>query len=42
MLMALCCHAGAIEEQGASQMRKEKYKQELLKQIAEQKRNKIR
>ncbi|XP_078137408.1 centrosome and spindle pole-associated protein 1 [Sander vitreus] len=33
---------GAIEEQGASQMRKEKYKQELLKQIAEQKRNKIR
>ncbi|XP_047185940.1 centrosome and spindle pole-associated protein 1 isoform X2 [Scophthalmus maximus] len=30
------------EEQAASQMRKEQYKQELLKQIAEEQRNKIR
>ncbi|XP_038583643.1 centrosome and spindle pole-associated protein 1 [Micropterus salmoides] len=30
------------EERAASQMRKEQYKQELLKQIAEQQRNKIR
>ncbi|XP_040922248.1 centrosome and spindle pole-associated protein 1 [Toxotes jaculatrix] len=33
---------GATEEQAASQMRKELYKQELLKQIAEQQINKIR
>ncbi|KAM9337207.1 centrosome and spindle pole-associated protein 1 [Symphorus nematophorus] len=33
---------GATEEQTTSQMRKERYKQELLKQIAEQQRNKIR
>nr|XP_020455583.1 centrosome and spindle pole-associated protein 1 isoform X2 [Monopterus albus] len=33
---------GAIEEQTASQIRKEQYKQELLKQIAEQQRNKMR
>ncbi|XP_032360326.1 centrosome and spindle pole-associated protein 1 isoform X2 [Etheostoma spectabile] len=33
---------GATEEQSTAQMRKEKYKQELLKQIAEQKINKIR
>ncbi|XP_070709443.1 centrosome and spindle pole-associated protein 1 [Pempheris klunzingeri] len=33
---------GATEEQTASQMRKEQYKEELLKQIAEQQRNKIR
>ncbi|XP_042366848.1 centrosome and spindle pole-associated protein 1 [Plectropomus leopardus] len=33
---------GATEEQTASQMRKEQYKQELLKQIAEQRGNKIR
>nr|XP_046227260.1 centrosome and spindle pole-associated protein 1 isoform X2 [Scatophagus argus] len=33
---------GAKEESTASQMRKEQYKQELLKQIAEQQRNKIR
>ncbi|XP_068588339.1 centrosome and spindle pole-associated protein 1-like isoform X2 [Cebidichthys violaceus] len=33
---------GAVEDQTASQMRKEQYKQELLKQIAEQQRNKIR
>ncbi|XP_068438170.1 centrosome and spindle pole-associated protein 1 isoform X4 [Clinocottus analis] len=33
---------GAAEEQTASQMKKEKYKQELLEQIAEQQRNKIR
>ncbi|XP_062236002.1 centrosome and spindle pole-associated protein 1 [Platichthys flesus] len=33
---------GATEEKGASQMRKEQYKQELLKQIAEKKRNKFR
>ncbi|XP_034415606.1 centrosome and spindle pole associated protein 1 [Cyclopterus lumpus] len=33
---------GAAEEQAVSQMKKEKYKQELLKQIAEQQRNKIR
>ncbi|XP_035509088.1 centrosome and spindle pole-associated protein 1 [Morone saxatilis] len=32
---------GANEEQAASQLRKEQYKQELLKQIAEQQRNKI-
>lgn len=35
--------AGATgEEQAASQMRKEQYKQELLKQIAEEQMNKIR
>ncbi|XP_039983478.1 centrosome and spindle pole-associated protein 1 [Xiphias gladius] len=33
---------GTTEEQTVSQMRKEQYKQELLKQIAEQQRNKIR
>ncbi|XP_050922574.1 centrosome and spindle pole-associated protein 1 isoform X1 [Lates calcarifer] len=33
---------GATEEQMASQLRKERYKQELLKQIAEQQRNKMR
>ncbi|XP_041817863.1 centrosome and spindle pole associated protein 1 [Chelmon rostratus] len=33
---------GAAEEQTASQMRKEQYKQELLKQISEQQRNRIR
>ncbi|KAM6908109.1 centrosome and spindle pole-associated protein 1 [Lycodopsis pacificus] len=33
---------GAVEDQTASQMRKEQYKQELLKQIAEKQRNKIR
>ncbi|XP_047200577.1 centrosome and spindle pole-associated protein 1 isoform X3 [Hippoglossus stenolepis] len=33
---------GAPEEKGASQRRKEQYKQELLKQIAEKKRNKFR
>ncbi|XP_060950287.1 centrosome and spindle pole associated protein 1 [Limanda limanda] len=33
---------GATEEKGASQMRKEQLKQELLKQIAEKKRNKFR
>ncbi|XP_033495349.1 centrosome and spindle pole-associated protein 1 [Epinephelus lanceolatus] len=33
---------GATEEQTASQMRKEQYKQELLQQIAEQQKNKIR
>ncbi|CAB1427586.1 unnamed protein product [Pleuronectes platessa] len=33
---------GATEEKGASQKRKEQYKQELLKQIAEKKRNKFR
>ncbi|CAJ1082220.1 centrosome and spindle pole-associated protein 1 isoform X1 [Xyrichtys novacula] len=33
---------GAAEEQTASQLRKEQYKQELLKQIAEQQRNKTR
>ncbi|XP_067434660.1 centrosome and spindle pole associated protein 1 isoform X1 [Thunnus thynnus] len=33
---------GATEEQMASQLRKEQYKQELLKQIAEQQRNKKR
>ncbi|KAI3355250.1 hypothetical protein L3Q82_018103 [Scortum barcoo] len=33
---------GTTEEQTDSQMRKERYKQELLKQIAEQQRNKIR
>ncbi|KAM6971588.1 centrosome and spindle pole-associated protein 1 [Tautogolabrus adspersus] len=33
---------GATEEQSVSQLRKEQYKQELLKQIAEQRRNKIR
>ncbi|XP_065804861.1 centrosome and spindle pole-associated protein 1 isoform X1 [Labrus bergylta] len=33
---------GATEEQTVSQLRKEQYKQELLKQIAEQRRNKIR
>ncbi|XP_026147552.1 centrosome and spindle pole-associated protein 1 isoform X3 [Mastacembelus armatus] len=33
---------GAAEEQKVSQMKKEQYKQELLKQIEEQQRNKIR
>ncbi|XP_075937023.1 centrosome and spindle pole-associated protein 1 isoform X2 [Anarhichas minor] len=33
---------GAVEDQTASQMRKEQYKQELLKQIAEKQRNKLR
>ncbi|KAM9839695.1 centrosome and spindle pole-associated protein 1 [Aulostomus maculatus] len=33
---------GSTEEQEASQMRKERYKQELLKQIAEQRRNKMK
>ncbi|KAG7525099.1 hypothetical protein JOB18_022233 [Solea senegalensis] len=33
---------GATEEQAASQMRKEQYKQELLKQIAEEQRNKMK
>ncbi|XP_029955933.1 LOW QUALITY PROTEIN: centrosome and spindle pole associated protein 1 [Salarias fasciatus] len=33
---------GAAEEQTVAQMRKERYKQELLKQIEEQKRNKVR
>ncbi|XP_059182691.1 centrosome and spindle pole-associated protein 1 isoform X2 [Centropristis striata] len=33
---------GAAEDQTASQMRREQYRQELLKQIAEQQRNKIR
>ncbi|XP_070784596.1 centrosome and spindle pole-associated protein 1 [Enoplosus armatus] len=33
---------GVTEEQAASQMRKEQYKQELLEQIAEQQRNKIK
>lgn len=42
MFMVLYCHVGATEEQMASQMRKEQYKQELLKQIAEQQRNKMR
>lgn len=42
MFKALCRLAGATEEQMASQMRKEQYKQELLEQIAEQQRNKIR
>ncbi|XP_053269028.1 centrosome and spindle pole-associated protein 1 [Pleuronectes platessa] len=38
----ICFGAGATEEKGASRMRKEQYKQELLKQIAEKKRNKFR
>lgn len=42
MFMALCYHAGTTEDKTASQMRKEQYRQELLKQIAEQQRNKIR
>lgn len=42
MFMALCYYAGATEEQAASKMKKEQYRQELLKQIAEQQRNKIR
>ncbi|KAM8822995.1 centrosome and spindle pole-associated protein 1 isoform 2-T2 [Spinachia spinachia] len=33
---------GAAEDQAASQIRKEQYQQDLLKQIAEQQRNKIR
>lgn len=41
-LMALCYHTGATEEQTASQMKKEQYRQELLTQIAEQQRNKIK
>lgn len=38
----LGCHAGTAEEQAASRMRKEQYRQELLTQIAEQQRNKMR
>lgn len=36
------CYTGATEDQTIIQMKKEKYKQELLQQIAEQKRNKIK
>jgi len=39
--LALFCDAGANEELRVTQMRKERYKQELLSQMAEQKRNKM-
>lgn len=42
MPVALCYDAGTAEEQAASHIKKEQYRQELLKQIGEQQRNKIK
>lgn len=40
VFMVLCYFVGAAEDQAASRMKKEKYKQDLLKQIVEQQRRK--
>lgn len=36
------CRAGSAEEQSSTQLRKEQYKQELLKQMEEEQRNRMR